>query len=168
MFITVDVLEVAVKRKGLIALVLLIAGTFAVADSAYADHHGGYYHGGGGYYHGGGYHHGGSYYHHDHDDHNSYGVVIGVPFGFPGYYRGFGYPYPYGSFYPYYPPYPPYPAGIVAVPSGPITYIQRDTQPGSADQSAPSWYYCPDSKTYYPYVKECPGGWQRVAPHPTG
>jgi hypothetical protein len=155
MFITVDVLEVAVKRKGLISFVLLLAGTFTVAATAYADHHGGYYHGG-------------SYYHHDHDDHNSYGVVIGVPFGFPGYYGGYGYPYPFGSFYPYYPLYPAYPAGIVAVPSGPITYIQRDSQPGSADQSAPSWYYCPDSKTYYPYVKECPGGWQRVAPHPTG
>ncbi len=23
-----------------------------------------------------------------------------------------------------------------------------------------------ESKTYYPYVKECPGGWQRVTPQP--
>jgi len=26
------------------------------------------------------------------------------------------------------------------------------------------WYYCADSQAYYPYVKECPGGWQQVAP----
>jgi len=35
-------------------------------------------------------------------------------------------------------------------------------------QAAPAqssyWYYCAESKTYYPYVKECPGGWQRVTP----
>jgi hypothetical protein len=27
------------------------------------------------------------------------------------------------------------------------------------------WYYCPASKTFYPYVTECPGEqWQRVEP----
>ncbi len=26
------------------------------------------------------------------------------------------------------------------------------------------WYYCPDSKEYYPYVKSCPSGWMRVVP----
>ena len=29
------------------------------------------------------------------------------------------------------------------------------------------WYYCESSDGYYPYVKECPGGWQRVAPRPS-
>ncbi len=28
----------------------------------------------------------------------------------------------------------------------------------------PYWYYCEEAGTYYPYVKECPGGWQRVLP----
>ena len=29
-----------------------------------------------------------------------------------------------------------------------------------------SWYYCEDGKGYYPYVKECPGGWKRVPASP--
>ncbi|HUL00131.1 MAG TPA: hypothetical protein VLX29_04670 [Nitrospirota bacterium] len=28
-------------------------------------------------------------------------------------------------------------------------------------------YYCQESKTYYPYVKQCPGGWMKVVPTPT-
>ena len=28
------------------------------------------------------------------------------------------------------------------------------------------WYYCPDSKSYYPYVKECASKWERVPPTP--
>jgi len=28
------------------------------------------------------------------------------------------------------------------------------------------WYFCPGANAYYPYVRECPGGWQRVAPQP--
>jgi hypothetical protein len=28
------------------------------------------------------------------------------------------------------------------------------------------WYYCDATKGYYPYVKECPTGWQKVAPRP--
>jgi hypothetical protein len=31
----------------------------------------------------------------------------------------------------------------------------------------PYWYYCERSKSYYPYVKECPSGWTRVAPQPS-
>jgi FKBP-type peptidyl-prolyl cis-trans isomerase len=26
------------------------------------------------------------------------------------------------------------------------------------------WYYCSDSKAYYPYVRECPSSWQQVVP----
>ena len=28
------------------------------------------------------------------------------------------------------------------------------------------WYYCPDSKSYYPYAKECASKWERVSPRP--
>ncbi len=28
------------------------------------------------------------------------------------------------------------------------------------------WYFCQESGAYYPYVKNCPGGWLRVAPTP--
>ena len=76
-----------------------------------------------------------------------FGVVIGAPF-FPWYY-----PYP-----PYY--YQPYP--IVVVPPAPTTYVEQ----GGPPPQAPSyWYYCAASRTYYPYVNECPGGWMRVVPH---
>ena len=71
-----------------------------------------------------------------------------------------------GPFYPwYYPPYYYYPP-VVTVPVAPPTYVEQ----GSARTAPPQsyWYYCAESKTYYPYVKECPGGWQRVTPQPTG
>ena len=28
------------------------------------------------------------------------------------------------------------------------------------------WYYCRASGAYYPYVQQCPTGWERVAPYP--
>jgi hypothetical protein len=28
------------------------------------------------------------------------------------------------------------------------------------------WFYCPEAGAYYPYVQQCPGGWQQVAPQP--
>ena len=84
-------------------------------------------------------------------------VFLGFNFGFPGYY----YPAPY--YYPaYYPPY--YPAPVV-VQSAPQVYVERnDAAPAPEAQSY--WYYCAATKGYYPYVKECPGGWQKVAPVP--
>jgi hypothetical protein len=86
------------------------------------------------------------------------GLYFGVPLAGWGYY---GYPY-----YPHYPYYPSYPASVVYVPSQPTTYIQQEpVQPSYAPQSG-YWYYCGDARAYYPYVKECPGGWQRVAPQP--
>ena len=46
----------------------------------------------------------------------------------------------------------------------PQVYVEQP----QAQPSQPSgyWYYCADSRAYYPYVKECPSGWQRVAPQP--
>ena len=58
-------------------------------------------------------------------------------------------------YYPYYPPVvvadPLYsqPSPVVQVPS-PQTY----------------WYYCRESNSYYPYVSQCPGGWEQVTPQP--
>jgi hypothetical protein len=84
-------------------------------------------------------------------------VTVGVGFGF-------GYPYwghPWGPWY-YPPPYYYYPAPVVV--REPVTYIEQGgSQP--ADQGA-WWYYCDATKGYYPYVKECPSGWQRVPPTP--
>lgn len=42
------------------------------------------------------------------------------------------------------------------------TYIERS--PPAEPAAQVWWYWCADSRAYYPYVKECPGGWQRVAP----
>jgi hypothetical protein len=28
------------------------------------------------------------------------------------------------------------------------------------------WYYCQEPQGYYPYVKQCPGGWMKVLPQP--
>lgn len=63
---------------------------------------------------------------------------------------GFG-AWPAAYYWPgyYYPPpyYYPYPAAVVP--------------------SAPQyWYYCPAAAAYYPYVQDCPGGWQLVLPTP--
>src|SRR4051812_44168136 len=88
-------------------------------------------------------------------------VVFGFNFGFPGYY----YPAPY-----YYPP-PVYYATPVVVQSSPPVYVERSEPAAAApapSQAQNYWYYCAGSKTYYPYVKECPGGWQRVSPTPQG
>lgn len=85
-----------------------------------------------------------------HRGHAHFGVFIGAP----------AYWYP-----PYY--YPPYYPPVVAVPSAPPTYIEQgEVQPAPAPSPSDWWYYCAEAKAYYPYVKECPAGWQRVAPQP--
>ena len=45
----------------------------------------------------------------------------------------------------------------------PVQYIEKSEEEA---QSAGDWFYCAGAKAYYPYVSECPGGWQRVAPQP--
>lgn len=93
--------------------------------------------------------------------------VVGVNVGYPGWgwpYYGFApWAYPYYP-YPYYPAY--YPAPVV-VQQQPTTYIEQPAP--QAQQQAPTgyWYYCADPGAYYPYIKECPAGWQRVAPQPS-
>lgn len=90
------------------------------------------------------------------------GIYIGVPL------VGFG----YHAFYPppyYYPPYyyhPPYYPAPVVVQQQPTVYVEQPTPQVQPQPPAGYWYYCADARAYYPYVKECPGGWQRVAPQP--
>ncbi len=85
-----------------------------------------------------------------HGQHVRFGIVVGVPF-----------PWYYPAPYYYYPPayYPP----AVVAPTSP-TYVERSSAPPAPP--AGHWYYCADAKAYYPYVKQCPGGWQRVAAGP--
>ncbi|MFO1200408.1 MAG: hypothetical protein U1E86_25925 [Burkholderiaceae bacterium] len=99
----------------------------------------------------------------------------------------------YGSLYaPWILPwgyYPPsygyaYPPAVVTVPSSPPVYIEQGAAPAQSWGTAPApadpapaaqaygtspgawWFWCPQSQAYYPYVKECAGPWQRVAPQP--
>ena len=88
-------------------------------------------------------------------------VTLGLHFGVP---IGWGYYQPYPYYY-----YPPYYAPTVIVPAQPQTYIEQGAPQAAPAPQAPQgyWYYCADSRAYYPYVKDCPGGWQRVAPQPS-
>ncbi len=78
------------------------------------------------------------------------GAVVAAPLFF----------YPPPSPVYYYPP----------VPLSPPAYIEQEPAPGGTAPPAPSanqyWYWCAGSNAYYPYVKECPGGWQPVLPQP--
>ena len=89
-------------------------------------------------------------------------VTVGVGFGYP--YWGLG-PY-WGPWY-YPPSYYYYPSPAVVV-REPVTYIEQGGPATSAPRAQDSgwWYYCESSRGYYPYVKECPAGWQRVPPAP--
>jgi len=96
-----------------------------------------------------------------HGGHARFGVYIGAP----GYWCP---PYYYPAYYPPY-AYPP----LVVAPSPPPVYIEQGSDAPAAAQAQSSaqppsnwWYYCAESKAYYPYVKECPAGWQRVPPQP--
>ena len=81
-------------------------------------------------------------------------VFLGFNFGFPGYY------YPPAPYY-YYPSPAYYPAPVVI--QQPPVYTERQQ---AAPESQGYWYYCAATRGYYPYVKECPGGWQKVPPAP--
>ncbi|MGE5622256.1 MAG: hypothetical protein ACM3WS_03765 [Bacillota bacterium] len=84
--------------------------------------------------------------------HAHVGVVIGVPFGPPVYYRS-----------PTYYAYPP----IIAVPAPPPVYIEQSGGQQDLDEQPNYWwYYCQLPQGYYPYVQRCPMGWKRVAPQP--
>ena len=122
---------------------LMLVAVVSMSGTALADRgHGG--HGGG---HGGG--------------HFGFGLYLGAPF-YP--YSYYPYPYPYAYPYGYYPP-------TVVTPAQPPVYIEQGT-PQEAPQQAPAesdnyyWYHCDKPDGYYPYIKQCPGGWQKVAPTP--
>lgn len=89
------------------------------------------------------------------------GVRFGLYVGAPVYWGGY-----WGPRY-YYPPYYYYPPTIVAAPVAP-TYVEQAPVAAPAAPASPPgyWYYCAESRAYYPYVKQCPGGWQRVSPQP--
>lgn len=76
-----------------------------------------------------------------------WGVFIGAPLGWA-----------YPPSYWYNPP--------VVVQSAPSVYIERDAAPSAPEDEAYYWYHCSRPEGYYPYIKDCPGGWQKVVPTP--
>jgi hypothetical protein len=95
------------------------------------------------------------------------GVYFSAPFiASPWWYSPYPYSYPYSYPYtygygPYY--YPP----PVYIQEQPSVYVERQSPPPAAPQAQPEpyWYYCQDSKTYFPYVQTCATPWQRVVPY---
>lgn len=65
-----------------------------------------------------------------------------------------------GWYYP--PPYYSPPPVVVLPPSPPPVYVEQPRE----EPVEQYWYYCKSGKAYYPYVKDCPEGWQRVLPQP--
>lgn len=143
-----------VKLYALLTLTTgLLASSLAMADRG---------HGGGGHWHG------------------NVGVYIGPEFG-PYYSRPY-YPRYYADpfYYGYPAPYYSYPQTvIVAPPQQPPVYIEQGQQQPQAigpqvqapqSYSAPQqdnfWYHCDKPEGYYPYIKDCPQGWQKVTPEP--
>lgn len=57
---------------------------------------------------------------------------------------------------------------VVAPAAPPPVYIEQHQAPVEVAPAASQqyWHYCNSSKGYYPYVKECPDGWQKVLPQP--
>ena len=99
----------------------------------------------------------GGHFHPGFHRHSGFGLYFGLPFYSYPYYS---YPYYRDPFYyPYY--YPP----VVTVPQTPPVYIER-SPPITREYPAGYWYYCGNPEGYYPYVKECPEGWQQVEPAP--
>jgi hypothetical protein len=82
---------------------------------------------------------------HHHHHHRS--IIIGAPFM---------YPYPY---YPY--PYFYYPLPLPYAAEPPV-YVEKYS--GTPTPETQDSIFCPNEDAYYPEVKDCPGGWQRVIP----
>nr|WP_242539828.1 hypothetical protein [Trinickia mobilis] len=83
-------------------------------------------------------------------------VFVGVGIGVP------AYPYYPVAPVPYY-----YPAPVVAVPADPPVYVEQGQAAADADpQQAGTWFYCDAAQAYYPYIKQCAGGWRAVPANP--
>lgn len=142
-----------------VAVALLLALAAVVSDFALARKGGGGHVSGGGVKFSGGHVSGGKVHGgyvsggHGHFNGHHHKSTFGV---------GFGFAYPWSWYYPppyYYPGY--YYPQPVAYPAQPVTYVEQGAAPAPAEPAG-WWYYCEVSRTYYPYVKECPSGWQRV------
>ena len=95
--------------------------------------------------------------------HGSVGIYVGpsVYWGAP-IYRPYYFPGPYLYADPFYSPAP-----VIIERAPPPVYIEQgQVAVETAPETTNYWHYCRETKGYYPYVKECPGGWQKVLPQP--
>ena len=92
-------------------------------------------------------------------------VGLGVGYGVP----YFAIPYYYPPYYPpnYFPGYPPDYQEPGAY-GGPSQFLEPAYPQHSQAAETNDWFFCPGSNAYYPYVRQCPQGWQRVSPSPGG
>jgi len=111
----------------------------------FVGHSGGHF---GGHFDGHFGHHFDGHFHHHHDGH--FRVFLSAPL-----FWGWGWDYP--AYYS---------SPSVVVESSPPVYIEQDSGAAADAEGGAYWYYCPETQSYYPYVKTCPGGWQRVMPEP--
>ena len=87
--------------------------------------------------------------HRGHSHHHSrVGVFIAAPLLFP-----------WGVYPPADYRYPP-------EPTGPTAYIEKGDEASRAAQAPAYWYYCPESRSYYPDVQTCASGWQQLVSQP--
>jgi hypothetical protein len=150
-------MEVTMKQITLVCFILAMITSHSVwARGYYGGNHyggnwGGHYGGNWGGYYGRGYYGRGGYY-------NGIGLGLGL---------GYGLGYGLGGYYgnSYYSPYYGYPSTVVTVPATPPVYIQQ-AAPVVQQNPAGYWYYCNNPQGYYPYIKQCPNGWQQVSPTP--
>lgn len=122
------------------APVLFFAFALAFAVEAPAGDRYGYrgWHGG---------HYGYGHHRHGHGHRSGFSIVLGAPLYLPSY---------------DYSPYRWYARPPVIVQQAPVTYVQREPAAGAA--SSDYWYFCPDTRTYYPYTQTCPSEWLQVVP----
>ena len=137
--------------KATLTLVLILLVALASESVLARGGHSGGGHSGGGHFGGG--HSGGGHFggHRFIGPPVRYGVVVGAPVFF------------------YYPPPPPYYySPLAAMPSSAPVYIDEGDAQSASEQADGYWYFCPEAQAYYPYVNECPQGWQPVVPQAPG
>jgi hypothetical protein len=118
----------------------------------------------------------------------------GAYWPYPGYFGSPAWPW-YAGGYGYLPPTIVYGPPAVVTSTAGITYIERapgtvamqqqapastpappppdaeppaSAPPGTPPTTGPWWYFCASPRGAYPYVRECPGGWERVPAVPPG
>ncbi|HEV7928758.1 MAG TPA: hypothetical protein VGP12_01345 [Nitrosospira sp.] len=162
------------RRMKLLCAALVLLGPVN-ANTSWAGGGHGHHHHHGGHHHHGHHHYGGGW--------GGFGLGLGM--GILGYGIGsmarapyyppsYGYPpIGYGANYGYPPNYGYAPVAPIGLPpSAPPIYIQQEVvqvQPpvqGPNSQGTSYWHYCRQPEGYYPYIKNCPGGWLQVAPEP--